>query len=79
MGNRMSSGGNTNANELGFATIQMQMIQQSQMQMQMQLAEMKEQGKQSLKFLKAIAKQGKKKRKRGEEQSSSSDDNNDSD
>ena len=31
-----------------------------QIQMQMQLAEMKEQGKQILKFLKAIAKQGKK-------------------
>jgi len=69
MASRMSSGGNSN--ELGFATIQMQMMQQSQMQMQMQLAEMKEQGKQSLKFLKAIAKQGKKKRKRSGDKSSS--------
>ena len=66
------SGANTNSNELGFAMMQMQMMQQSQMQMQMQLAEMKEQGKQSLKFLKAIAKQGKKKRKRGGDESSSS-------
>ena len=59
----------------------MQMMQQSQMQMQLQLAEMKEQGKQLLKFLNVIAKQGKKKWKQVEDKfpSSSSDESNDSD
>ena len=59
----------------------MQMMQQSQMQMQLQLVEMKEQGKQLLKFLKVIAKQGKKKWKQVEDKllSSSSDESNDSD
>jgi hypothetical protein len=63
MADRIASGGN---NEMGgFATMQLQMMQQSQMQMQMQLVEMKEQGKQSLKFLKAIAKQGENKKRKG--------------
>jgi hypothetical protein len=77
MADRMASGGNNETG--GFATMQLQMMQQSQMQMQMQLEVMKEQGKQSLKFLKAIAKQGKNKKRKGNNlssaSSSSSDDN----
>jgi hypothetical protein len=77
MSDRMTSGGN---NEMvGFATMQLQMMQQSQMQMQMQLQEMKEQGKQSLKFLKVIATQGKNKKRKGKNLSSSSSSSSDDD
>ncbi len=69
MADRIASGGNNETG--GFATMQLQMMQQSQMQMQMQLAEMKEQGRQSLKFLKAIAMQGRNKKRKGNNLSSS--------
>jgi hypothetical protein len=69
MAERMTSGGGESG---GMMTMQMQMMQQSQMQMQMQLNEMREQGRQSLKFLKVIAKQGKSKKRKGRSASSSS-------
>lgn len=64
MTTRITSG--TNSGESGgMMTMQIQMMQQSQMQIQMQLNEMNEQGCQSLKFQKVIAKQAKSKKRKG--------------